>query len=130
MARATLSDRAAHRQLLQARIALERAELARDVLRLRQAARPAVLWRSALSGLLGPATPGPGTGWLSGALALLRRYPVITSALGLLTPLLRRRRWLLRSAVLVAFGGGVLAALSRRGGNVRPAAAPPSPPSP
>lgn len=125
--RPPLSDRAARRQLLLARIALERAELTRDLLALRYAARPASLWRAALGAALGPAPAGAGTGWLGGALGLLRRYPVFTSAL--LAPLLRRRRWLQRTAIGVAFAGGVLAALWRRRQPLKPAA-PPSPPSP
>jgi LPS O-antigen subunit length determinant protein (WzzB/FepE family) len=44
------------------------------------------------------------------ALALLRRYPVLTSLLGLTTPLLRRRPGLRRVLILAAFVGGLLAA--------------------
>jgi len=89
------------------RIALERAELARDLARLRDAARLPPLLQSLAGAIL---SPRPVSGWPGMALALLRRYPVLTPLLGLITPLLRRRRGLRRALILTAFVAGLVAA--------------------
>jgi len=119
MNRSSSVDHEARRELLLARIALERTELRRDLERLREATTLPRLVRSALglragSGWFGTAA-GSGdaqgrTDWMATALAWLRRYRVASTVIATLfggaAPLLRKRgRWR-RLVLLVAAGGG------------------------
>jgi hypothetical protein len=111
---------AEHRRLLD-RIAIERVELALDLARARRAVRLPPLLHALAGALLSPRADAAG-GWFGTALGLLRRYPVLTSLLGLVSPLLRRWRGLRRVAILAAVVAGILAA--RRGVRRAPPASP------
>ena len=101
-------DREAQKQVLLARIAYQRIELRRELARVHEAARVPQLLRAALGGgtlsqaLLG-AGGARGAGWLGQAWALLRRYRVVATVLGVLAPALGgRSRRLVRLGVLGA----------------------------
>lgn len=101
-------DREAQKQVLLARIAYQRIELRRDLARVREAARVPQLLRAALGGgswgqaLLG-SSGARGAGWLGQAWALLRRYRVVATVLGVMAPALGgRSRRLVRLGLLGA----------------------------
>ncbi len=88
-------DRAARRQLLLTRAAVERSELMADLGRVRQSVGVPQLLRAALGtsllrDLFGDTARG-GRGWAHTGLALLRRYRLVAAAFGIVWPLLRRR---------------------------------------
>ena len=88
-------DRYARKQLLLTRIAFERAELRRDVARVKQSVRLPQMLRAAVGGGLGRSLFGAGSagssGWVGLGLTLLRRYRVAAALLSGIAPLLRRR---------------------------------------
>ncbi len=89
-------DRHARKQVLLTRIALQRAELHRDIARLQQAARVPNLLRAAIGvgagrSLFGAASADGEGGWGRLALSLLRRYRVAAALLGGVAPILGRR---------------------------------------
>ena len=125
-------DPEARRQLLLTRIAFERNELLRDIDRLQQATTLPKLVRSLLglrpgSGWFGVAAGADALGrdgWISTALAWLRRYRLASTVLGTLfggaAPLLRKGGLWRRLGLLAAAGGAVyvywLWSTARRGG--------------
>lgn len=121
----TPADREQHKRVVLARIALERAELAIELDRLREEARLArVLKALAAAALLRSATSGSlgARGWLG----LLRRPALASTVLGLAASLLRRSASAARWLPVAAAAFGLLAALrgARRAAMRRPA--PPS----
>lgn len=89
-------DLEAQKQVLLARIAYQRIELRRELVRVREAASVPRLVRAALGGgtwsqAVLAAGGARGAGWLGYAWALLKRYRVLATVLGALTPAVGRR---------------------------------------
>lgn len=88
-------DFQARKQLLLARIALQRAELRGEMAHVRQAARVPDLLRAAIGFGSGKSFFGIDAGkdsWMGTALSLLRRYRMAAALLGGVAPLLGGRR--------------------------------------
>ena len=107
-----LVDSQVRKQLLQTRIALDRAGLRHEALRVRQAVGAPLLWRALVGADLARSLSSGGAGgatlgaahWLRVGMTLLRRYRVAATVLGGVLPLLRVRRGIGRIARLGAVG--------------------------
>ena len=100
-----------HKQLLLTRIALDRAQLRLAVDDVRRSASLGRLLGGAfqspvLRRVWAVGAPADGGGWLGTALALLRRYRLAATALGLITSVVGPRRRLPRFGLLAAVAGG------------------------
>ena len=83
-------------ELVRARAALERKRLLRSTERLSQEANPAALVKSLLPAGLFDITSASPRHWVSQAVSLARRYPLLLSSLSTLVPVLGRRSKLVR----------------------------------
>lgn len=117
-------DRTTRKQLLLARIAVERLQWRSDLGQLQQAADPRSLaalfvrasfgpgwlsqWFAASGSDRGPGAPAEGlAGYLLQGLSFLRRHPVLWTLAGSALPWLRARRGVRRLALLAGLGAGV-----------------------
>jgi len=104
-------DRNARHQLLLTRIAVDRVQMSNDLQRMRHAAQPARLlaagWAATpLASLFGAASGAGPQPWAATALAMWRRWRRVAPVVGLLAPLLPKRRWLRRTALLATVLAG------------------------